>query len=138
MGKMDENEKRMQKIRKKTRLTHNLKVQFQPPFKVLIDTNFVNFSIKYKIDLEEGMLKCLCVICIPYFTDCVVAELEKLGRKYHIAAKIAKYQRYKRITCSHSSNHADDCISKIIKLYKFEIKQKLKFHDFFDLGFNLI
>lgn len=50
-----------------------------PPYQVIIDTNFINFAIRNKIDLVKGMLDCLYAECIPYVTDCVMAELEKLG-----------------------------------------------------------
>ena len=43
--------------------------QLGPPFHVLIDTNFVNFSIKNKMDLIQSMMDCLYAKCIPYVTD---------------------------------------------------------------------
>lgn len=119
--------------------------QLGPPYQVLVDTNFINFSIKNKvwlgwaacsaglasgvwacvaqhilpcydhrhhlrrniittqptpphnsttpqsqIDLVKGMLDCLYAECTPCITDCVMAELEKLGQKYRVALKIAK------------------------------------------------
>ena len=36
------------------------------------------------------MLDCLYAECIPCVTDCVMAELEKLGPKYRVALKVAK------------------------------------------------
>lgn len=64
--------------------------QLGPPYRVLIDTNFINFSIRNKIDLVKGMMDCLYAECTPCITDCVLAELEKLGQKYRVALKIAK------------------------------------------------
>ncbi len=52
-----------------------------PPYRVLVDTNFVNFSIKNKIEMVRGMMDCLLAKCIPCVLDSVVAELEKLGPK---------------------------------------------------------
>lgn len=43
-----------------------------------------------QIDLVKGMLDCLYAECTPCITDCVMAELEKLGQKYRVALKIAK------------------------------------------------
>ena len=57
------------------------------PFHVLIDTNFINFSVKNKLDVVQSMMDCLYAKCIPYVTDCVMAELEKLGTKYRVALK---------------------------------------------------
>lgn len=47
---------------------------------------------------------------IPYITDCVVGELEKLGQKYRVALKIIKDPRFQRITCLHKGTYADDCL----------------------------
>ena len=43
-----------------------------------------------QIDLVQGMMDCLYAECTPCITDCVMAELEKLGQKYRVALKIAK------------------------------------------------
>lgn len=43
-----------------------------------------------QIDLVAGMMDCLYAECVPCITDCVVAELEKLGQKYRVALKVAK------------------------------------------------
>ncbi len=44
----------------------------------------------WQIDLVKGMMDCLYAECTPCITDCVMAELEKLGQKYRVALKIAK------------------------------------------------
>jgi len=124
---------------------------------VLIDTNFINFSIRNKIDLIKGMMDCLyaeCTVCVesvdetsrwvptpcerllltallpppspaPSFyssqaciTDCVMAELEKLGHKYRVALKIAKDPRIERLPCSHKGTYADDCICERVKQHR--------------------
>ena len=36
------------------------------------------------------MMDCLYAECTPVITDCVMAELEKLGQKYRVALKVAK------------------------------------------------
>ena len=36
------------------------------------------------------MMDCLYAECTPMMTDCVMAELEKLGAKYRVALKVAK------------------------------------------------
>ncbi|KAH8059116.1 hypothetical protein JL722_5670 [Aureococcus anophagefferens] len=68
-----------------------------PPFHVLIDTNFINFSIKNKIDVVKGMTDCLLAKCIPVVLDSVMAELEKLGSKYRVALRLAKDPRFMRM-----------------------------------------
>ncbi|CAB1335170.1 unnamed protein product [Coregonus sp. 'balchen'] len=56
--------------------------QLGPPYHILVDTNFINFSIKAKLDIVQSMMDCLYAKCIPCITDCVMAEIEKLGMKY--------------------------------------------------------
>ena len=55
-------------------------------------------------------MECLYAKCIPYITDCVMGELEKLGQKYKIALKIIKDPCFERIPCLHKGTYADDCI----------------------------
>ena len=67
---------------------------------------------------------------IPCVTDCVMAELEKLGHRYRVALRcapsmqafphythigtlsrrIARDPRFERLSCSHSGTYADDCL----------------------------
>jgi U3 small nucleolar RNA-associated protein 24 len=86
-------------------LQHN--TALVPPYRVLIDTNFINFSLQSKLELVSGMMDCLYAKCwlnplrdhtvfvgtltiaigIPCVTDCVMAELEKLGQRYRVALR---------------------------------------------------
>ena len=99
-------------------LFFNYNSQLGPPYRVIIDTNFINFSIRNKIDLVEGMMDCLYAECTPCITDCVMAELEKLGQKYRVALKVAKDPRFERLPCSHKGTYADDCICERIKQHR--------------------
>ena len=56
------------------------------------------------------MMDCLLAKCIPCITDCVMAELEKLGGKYRLALRLAKDPRFERLPCTHSGTYADDCL----------------------------
>lgn len=89
-----------------------------PPYLVLVDTNFINFSIQNKLDLEKGMMDCLYAKCTPCITDCVMAELEKLGQKYRVALRIAKDPRFERLPCTHKGTYADDCIVERVTQHK--------------------
>jgi len=82
----------------------------RPPYQVIIDTNFINFSIQNKLDIFKSMMDCLLAKCNPCITDCVIAELEKLGHKYRLALRLAKDPRMRRLTCCHRGTYADDCI----------------------------
>lgn len=55
---------------------------------------------------------------IPYVTDCVVAELEKLGHKYKLAIRLTKDPRFKRLTCEHKGTYADDCLVRRVKQFR--------------------
>ncbi|KAJ5116506.1 rRNA-processing protein FCF1 [Penicillium angulare] len=87
-----------------------------PPYSVLVDTNFISHTIQHKLDVIPTMMDCLYAKCIPVITDCVLAELEKLGQKYRLALRVAKDPRFERIKCDHKGTYADDCIvDRIIK-----------------------
>ncbi|KFD54087.1 hypothetical protein M514_05106 [Trichuris suis] len=79
------------KIREVPRVSSALFLQYNarlgPPYHILLDTNFVNFSIKNKLDIIKSM------------TDCLYAK-----------CKIVKDPRFKRLYCMHSGTYADDCI----------------------------
>ena len=46
-----------------------------PPYRVIVDTNRLFQACADKIDIIDGLSKCLVAKVIPYVTDCVVAEL---------------------------------------------------------------
>jgi len=85
-------------------------MQLGPPYHILIDTNFINFAIKNKLDIIQNMMECLYAKCTPYITDCVMGELEKLGQKYKLALRIIKDPRFERLKCMHKGTYADDCL----------------------------
>lgn len=89
-----------------------------PPYRVLVDTNFINFSLQNKIELVQGMMDCLYAKSIPCITTCVLSELEKLGPKYRIALRVARDPRFERLECSHKGTYADDCIVERIQSHK--------------------
>ncbi|KAH8756726.1 FCF1 small subunit [Diaporthe sp. PMI_573] len=83
-----------------------------PPYQVLVDTNFFSHTVSRKLELGESMMDALYAKAEPCITNCVMAELEKLGPKYRMALKIARDERWKRLSCDsvHSGTYADDCI----------------------------
>jgi len=92
--------------------------QLGPPYHIILDTNFINFAIKNKLDVMQSMMDCLYSKCTPYITDCVMAELEKLGSKYRIALKIVKDPRFERLPCFHKGTYADDCLVQRVTQHK--------------------
>ena len=85
--------------------------QLGPPYSVLLDTSFLNHAVRYRIDVVQGLIQCLCAKVTPFVTDCVMAELEKHHKAFGIALRIAKDPRIKRIKCNHANiGYGDDCL----------------------------
>jgi len=99
-------------------LFYTYNMNLGPPFRILLDTNFINFSIKNKMDIIECGVKCLYAKCIPCISECVVGELEKLGNKYKVALKIIQDPRYQILPCLHKGTYADDCIIERVTQHK--------------------
>ncbi|CAN0274447.1 unnamed protein product, partial [Ectocarpus sp. 8 AP-2014] len=70
-------------------------------------------SRQNKLDIVKAMMDCLLAKAIPCVTDCVVAELEKLGPKYRVALRLSKDPRFQRLPCSHTGTYADDCLVQV-------------------------
>ncbi|MCJ1309940.1 rRNA-processing protein fcf1 [Agyrium rufum] len=92
-----------------------------PPYNVLVDTNFLSHTVQHKLELLSTMMDCLYAKCIPIITDCVMAELEKLGQKYRIALRIARDERWERLRCDHKGVYADDCLVDRVMKHKVYI-----------------
>ena len=67
------------------------------------------------------MMDCLYAKCTPIITDCVMAELEKLGKNYRIALQIARDERWERLRCDHKGTYADDCLVTNVTRHKIYI-----------------
>ncbi|XP_018430353.1 PREDICTED: rRNA-processing protein FCF1 homolog, partial [Nanorana parkeri] len=101
-----------------------------PPYHILVDTNFINFSIKAKLDIVQSMMGrvrspcrlCTIIVCIPpgvpCITDCVMAELEKLGQKYRVALRSVIDPTFERLPCTHTGTYADDCLVQRVTQHK--------------------
>lgn len=82
----------------------------QPPYQILLDTNFLSHTVHHKLPLLPTLMDTLYATCNPIITSCVMAELEKLGPRYRIALQIARDERWERLQCDHKGTYADDCI----------------------------
>ena len=131
----DPNEfKTTEHVQSSSALFFQYNTQLGPPFHILVDTNFINFSIKNKMDIIQNMMDTLYAKCIPYITDCVMAELEKLGSKHRIALRMVKdprslfdvilatinfaFHRFERLPCMHKGTYADDCLVSRVMQHK--------------------
>ena len=100
--------------------THN--ASLGPPYRVLVDTNFINFSIQNKLDIHRSLMDCLYAKCIPCITEAVMAELEKLGPKYRVALRLAKDPRFTRLPAMRAGNtYADDDLVERVTVHRIYI-----------------
>lgn len=106
-----------------------------PPYHVLVDTSFLNFTVRLRIDLINGMIDCLVAKATPYVTDCVIQELERHGRRFSVALRLTKDPRVRRLRCDHENiGYADDCLYErarasqcyIVATNDVELKQRLR------------
>ena len=61
----------IEKPKSSSALFFSYNTQLGPPYHVILDTNFINFSIKNKLDILKSMMDCLYAKCIPYITEYV-------------------------------------------------------------------
>ena len=108
--------KKIEKERVAMFFSHNK--ELGPPYQIIMDTNFINFSIQYKLDILQQMMDALLAKCVPVLTDWVVAEIEKMGHRYRMALKLTKDPRFTRLTCTHKGTYADDCIVDRVKQHR--------------------
>ena len=87
-----------------------LNSSIRPPYQVILDTNFINDCVRKKLVLEDALAECLEADTRLYITECVYAELEKLGRIYRIALNMIKNMDTVTLKCLHKGTYADDCI----------------------------
>mmetsp|Transcript_18000 Transcript_18000/g.37335 ORF Transcript_18000/g.37335 Transcript_18000/m.37335 type:complete len:204 (-) Transcript_18000:1441-2052(-) len=92
-----------------------------PPFHVLLDTNFINFSVTSKLDISRALLDCLYAPAVACITDCVMGELQKLGPKYKIALRAARDKSFLRLMCTHKGTYADDCLVERVQQHRVYI-----------------
>ena len=91
-------------------------------YHVLIDTNFINFSIQNKLDIMRSLMDCLYAKVIPCITDAVMAELEKLGPKYRVALRLAKDPRFTRLPAMRAGNtYADDDLVERVTTHRIYV-----------------
>ena len=63
-------------------------------------------------------MDCLLGKVNPIITQCVQAELEKLGIKFRLALKLIKDERIEVLKCQHKGSYADDCIVKRVMQHR--------------------
>lgn len=95
-----------------------LSSNMRPPYNVILDTNFINDCIRKKIDLESAIIECLVGDVNLFVPECVIGELEKLGRVYRLALNMIKSINVSTLKCQHKGTYADNCILNRAKEHK--------------------
>ncbi len=118
---MTEEQSTKEQTKEPSHLFFRFNTALGPPYRILLDTNFLNFSIQNKLDIFKNSMDCLLGKCIPSVTDCVIAELEKLGHKFRLALRISKDPRFEKLKCCHKGTYADDCLVNRVKQHRIYI-----------------
>lgn len=95
-----------------------LRHALRPPYNIILDTNFINDCIRRKHDVEEQLMKVVngsVRMCVP---ECVIGELEKLGRVFRVALAFIKGNAVQRLECDHKGTYADDCIFNRVSAHR--------------------
>ena len=93
-----------------------------PPYHVLIDTNFINFSVQNKLDIYRSLMDALYAKVVVCITEAVMAELEKLGPKYRVALRLAKDPRFTRLPAMRAGNtYADDDLVERVTTHRIYV-----------------
>lgn len=58
-------------------LSHN--PSLGPPYRVLVDTNFINHSLQNKLELVQGMMDCLFAKCASCFAKVLFIDRSRQG-----------------------------------------------------------
>ncbi|KAI5151398.1 U3 small nucleolar RNA-associated protein 24 [Enteropsectra breve] len=106
----------------------------KPPYQVILDTNFINDCIRKKINAEDALRECLNADVQLYITECVFAELEKLGRVHRLALNMIKSMDTNNLKCLHKGTYADNCILSraqefqcyIVATSDLQLRQRIK------------
>ncbi|KAF9758272.1 rRNA-processing protein FCF1 [Nosema granulosis] len=82
----------------------------RPPYSVILDTNFINDCIRKRKDIRNEILEALGGSIKLHVPECVLGELEKLGRPYRVGLALVRSDDVQRLKCDHKGTYADDCI----------------------------
>ncbi|ETO11757.1 hypothetical protein RFI_25620 [Reticulomyxa filosa] len=127
-------QKKMMNIKAKLKAANQLKKKFRPehfnelffrhntalgpPYHIICDTNFFYYARRAKKDIFREMTRILLSKCYLYVTDCIIAEAERLGRKYKSMLRSMKDPRIRRLKCQHKGTYADDCLCARVEAHR--------------------
>lgn len=97
---------------KKTVNFYKYVFKFDPPFKVVLDGNFIAVAKKKKFDIKEIIQKTLDEKVHVLITSCVVNELREFESK--IPGLLASIMKYKIEECTHKDFTPEACIKSMI------------------------
>ncbi|KFD51458.1 hypothetical protein M513_07671 [Trichuris suis] len=110
---------KIRRLKKAQRVLNFLRnnYDFVKPYRVLVDGTFCQHALENKINIREQLSKYLQADVIICTTNCVLVELELLGKHFHGAWLIAK--QFKVLKCRHALFRskpfpAIQCLQKLI------------------------
>ncbi|KAI1718830.1 fcf1 domain-containing protein [Ditylenchus destructor] len=96
---------------------------FQPPHSVLLDGNFCQAALQNKINLREQMPKYFMNEVNIVVTNCILKELEALGKE--VGGALAICRQFNVVKCPHNPPRtAADCIRRLARRSKKEERAK--------------
>lgn len=106
MQKTPKKEFELPQFDEKFAFNHSLR----PPYSVILDTNYINDCIRKKKDMKNELWTVLDGNVKMHVSECVIGELEKLGRPYRVALALVRNDEIIKLSCDHKGTYADDCI----------------------------
>ncbi|KAI1730376.1 fcf1 domain-containing protein [Ditylenchus destructor] len=95
----------------------------QPPHSVLLDGNFCQAALQNKINLREQMPKYFMSEVNIVVTNCILKELEALGKE--VCGALAICRQFNVVKCPHSPpRSAADCIRRLARRSKKDEREK--------------
>jgi U3 small nucleolar RNA-associated protein 23 len=92
--------------------------KFVPPFKVLLDGNFIFSCTKNSLDLKPNLQKILQDQPLMFMTKCILRELENLKSQDipFIKETLAACAKIVKLPCKHSGGilNPDECIKNFV------------------------
>lgn len=104
-----------QKHAKKNIAFYKYNFSFREPYQILVDGTFCQAALKNKIQIKEQLPKYFMGEVQLCTTNCILRELESLGKQLYGAKVIAK--RFQVRNCEHLKGpiHASKCLSSMVE-----------------------
>lgn len=106
--------KRLKKYKKYVSF-YKVVYKFRPPYKILVDGNFLHTAVSSGFNLRENFFKLIADTPLLVMTKCVMRELEQLGRA-KVGKTLDEAKRVIKESCNHPGGimSADECVRNFV------------------------